>query len=172
MRVLHVTITDGADGAGIAALRLHKCLREAGVESQMLVKFKRSDDDHVHEINKFPLLDYICNAFTYWVSFRHWFTMNAIFIRRHRLFRAADIIHVHNIQYESFFSPLFFPTGRSIAWTLHDMWAITGNCNYTFNLCEKYVNGCGKCPLNKGGPSTAFEYLKRLIPWRKASVRS
>mgnify|MGYP006300006301 CR=1 FL=1 len=34
-----------------------------------------------------------------------------------------------------------------IVWSLHDMWAFTGGCHYTNDLCEKYMERCGQCPV-------------------------
>ena len=162
MKVVHVTITDGADGAGIAASRLHRALRRLGVDSQMVVKKKTSADEHVHQIDRVPVLDKLINLAAYPLSLRHWISANAPFVRRHPAFRDADVVHVHNVQYESFFSPLFFPRGRRLVWTLHDLWPLTGNCNYTYGQCERFAEGCGECPINEGGIRGAVRRLKDL----------
>ena len=38
--------------------------------------------------------------------------------------------------------------GKPIAWTLHDMWAITGGCHYNED-CRKFESECSHCPLLK-----------------------
>ena len=35
--------------------------------------------------------------------------------------------------------------GKPIVWTLHDEWAYTGGCHYTYG-CEKYSKTCSGCP--------------------------
>ena len=46
MRVLHISTYDFG-GAGLAAWRIHSAMRSANVESMMLVKEKRSNDESV-----------------------------------------------------------------------------------------------------------------------------
>jgi len=52
MRVLHLSHSDQAGGASVAAWRLHEGLRARGVDSQMLVLDKRSGSEHVHALPK------------------------------------------------------------------------------------------------------------------------
>ena len=33
-----------------------------------------------------------------------------------------------------------------VVWTLHDMWALTGGCQYDAG-CDRFAQGCGACPL-------------------------
>jgi glycosyltransferase involved in cell wall biosynthesis len=59
-----------------------------------------------------------------------------------------DLISIHNIHGSGW--PLEFvrACARRVptVWTLHDMWAITGRCVYSFD-CNRYINGCdAKCP--------------------------
>lgn len=66
-----------------------------------------------------------------------------------------DIIHLHNLhgdfEYGSIDLKMLFETiadtGSKVIWTLHDCWPITGRCYYfSYKHCEKWMNGCGKCP--------------------------
>lgn len=72
---------------------------------------------------------------------------------------SPDVIQLHNIHgyylnYEELFAYLG-RTGVPVVWTLHDSWPITGHCAY-FEMagCDKWLNGCSKCPLKKVYPAS------------------
>jgi glycosyltransferase involved in cell wall biosynthesis len=159
MRVVHITVTDDLDGAGIAARRVHEAQLMDGIDSHMIVYKKNTKSNNIIEIKKLYTFDKILNYIFSVLGFKNWFTFNTFFVRINKIFKSADIIHIHNIQYSNFFSPLFLPKSKKIIWTLHDMWALTGFCNYTYQSCEKFYNGCGKCPVNHG----LLDYLKQFI---------
>jgi glycosyltransferase involved in cell wall biosynthesis len=52
--------------------------------------------------------------------------------------------------------------------TLHDMWAFTGHCAYSYD-CDRWKTGCGRCPYPQTEPavrrdSTSWEWkLKRWV---------
>ena len=75
---------------------------------------------------------------------------------------APDIIVLHNIHDHYLNYPVLFKYLASIntpvVWVQHDCWAFTGGCMYFDMLeCERWKNGCGRCPekrayfLNKSG---------------------
>ena len=47
MKILHLSTNDTSGGAAIAAHRLHSGLREAGIDSKMLVFGKHTPSEHV-----------------------------------------------------------------------------------------------------------------------------
>lgn len=62
-----------------------------------------------------------------------------------------DIIHLHNLHGYYINIDLLFEylrkCNKKIIWTLHDCWAYTGHSAYCDAVqCEKWQNGCGKCP--------------------------
>ncbi len=72
-----------------------------------------------------------------------------------------DIIHLHNIHgYYINIEVLFRylrSCGKKIVWTLHDCWPFTGHCAYfTTAKCEKWKDGCNKCPEKRSYPSSCF----------------
>ena len=84
----------------------------------------------------------------------------------HPFTRAAEIIHLHNL-HGNFFSPLILPDLSRIAplvWTLHDTWALTGHCTYTYD-CERWQTGCGRCPNLEEHPKICLDTTAFL--WRK-----
>jgi hypothetical protein len=59
---------------------------------------------------------------------------------------AADVLHLHWTSW--MLTPgriaRWLAAGRSIAWTLHDFWPMTGGCHYPTG-CEQYRTACLKC---------------------------
>jgi len=155
VRVLHVGTYDQA-GAGIAMLRLHRALRKLGVESEAIVQVKAGDDADVMgpdnkvakgmgyvrpSIDKLPA--YLLHKKTP-ASFDLQWLPNKTILKAVRD-GEYDLIHLHWLC--EGFVPIqnLRKLGLPIVWTLHDMWAFTGGCNYTVD-CEKYKEGCRKCP--------------------------
>jgi glycosyltransferase involved in cell wall biosynthesis len=68
-------------------------------------------------------------------------------VTRHPVFAAADIIHLHWPTWGITPTTLaqWLETGRTIFWTLHDCWPLTGGCHYPAG-CEQYKTRCMKCP--------------------------
>jgi len=147
MKILHVTESD-SNGAGIAALRIVLAQRKQGLDSKLIVRDKSSKHVFVYQFYYFKFLDYALNILAKLIGLNNIFSFNALAIVHSRLFKESDVIHIHNIHYNRMLHPLMLPRKKFYAYTLHDMWAITGNCNYTYDLCERYTIGCGKCPLN------------------------
>lgn len=70
-----------------------------------------------------------------------------------------DIIHLHNIHGYYINIELLFnylkEVNKPVVWTLHDCWAFTGHCAYFDYIgCDKWKNGCYKCPQKEGYPTS------------------
>ena len=84
-----------------------------------------------------------------------------------------DIIHMHNIHgywinLKVLFKYLKSEYNGKIIWTLHDCWAFTGHCSYfTFSKCNKWQNGCYKCPILKSYPKEYIDTAKREYKLKK-----
>lgn len=74
---------------------------------------------------------------------------------RYRDFREADVVNIHNMHggYWNFWSLPVLAKSVPIVLTLHDEWFITGDCAYTYD-CERWLNGCGRCPQHSGALSS------------------
>ena len=68
-----------------------------------------------------------------------------------------DIVHLHNLHGNYFdLRSLRWITKRyPVVLTLHDDWAFTGHCAYSFD-CQRWLAGCGECP-----DLTTYPSLKR-----------
>lgn len=81
------------------------------------------------------------------------------------------IVHLHNIHGYYLNMELLFDYLKQneikVVWTLHDCWALTGHCAYFSMIkCEKWVDGCGKCPQLSTYPKSVF-YDSSSWNWRK-----
>ena len=79
--------------------------------------------------------------------------------------KEADVIHIH------------WPHGgmlgitelnkllklkKPIVWTMHDMWAVTAGCFYTYG-CRQFEAGCQKCPLFHNKNVSDYQKRKSLF---------
>ncbi|MGL5881127.1 MAG: glycosyl transferase, partial [Xenococcaceae cyanobacterium] len=164
MKILLLNTSDLEGGAARAAFRLHKGLQKVGLESQMLVQSKISDDSAVISPNSslekemmhlktilegLPLKFYPSRQRT-----------------NYSLQWLPDIVNIHWINGGYLQIETIAKFKRPIVWTLHDMWAFTGGCHYTQD-CDRYTSSCGACPqLN----SKSDWDLSRWIWQRKAKA--
>lgn len=66
-----------------------------------------------------------------------------------------DVIHLHNLHDYCVCLPVLFKyikeQQKPVVWTLHDCWAMTGECPYfTMVKCDKWKTGCYGCPQLSG----------------------
>ena len=155
MRVLHLCTSDRRGGAARGAYFLHRRLREAGVDSKMLVGRKYSDDPTVTQLDgalapvservrsrldRLPLRGYEMTDESFW----------SVAWQPRRLGPAVreiapDLVHLQWIGGGFLSVEALEQIQAPVIWTLRDMWAFTGGCHYTAG-CERYVDGCGTCP--------------------------
>jgi len=87
-------------------------------------------------------------------------------------FAAADVIHAHNL-HGSRFNLLALPVvaRRSrLVLTLHDQWLLAGDCLPRPEDCERWLTGCGHCPLKAPSAERGDPGLRRIdltaLNWR------
>ncbi|MBQ2802454.1 MAG: glycosyltransferase [Lachnospiraceae bacterium] len=70
-----------------------------------------------------------------------------------------DVLHMHALHGYYLNFPLFFNYINTheipCVWTFHDCHAFVGNCGYFFE-CERWKDGCGKCPHIHNYPTSQF----------------
>lgn len=81
-----------------------------------------------------------------------------------------DVIHLHNIHGYYINIEILFnylrTCDKKIIWTLHDCWAFTGHSAYCDAVqCERWVNGCYKCPQIKEYPKAIMDASQKN--WKK-----
>lgn len=77
-----------------------------------------------------------------------------------------DVVHFHNL-FENYIGIKdigYIRKHCKVVWTLHDMWAVTGHCAYSF-YCDKWKTGCEHCKEKRFYPAFYYndvEYKYRL----------
>jgi len=82
-------------------------------------------------------------------------------------FKRADIVHLHLIHNGPYFSILSLPTLsrlKPLVWTIHDPWAMTGGCLYSFD-CDRWLTGCApRCPYPRR--NSLLQHRVPALHWR------
>jgi glycosyltransferase involved in cell wall biosynthesis len=184
MKILQLSTYDGGGGAAIAARRLHLLLREAGHESQLVVKeivagtpgalpVVRNLPDKLREgarevLDQLPLRLYPGRKSDYFSPGIFSANLAPILDKL-----KPDVIHLH-WALRGFVSPVELSRySVPVVWTLHDAWALTGGCHYPGD-CSRYQTGCGKCPaLNSSFPwdLSSWNWRRKRRSYRAESLQ-
>ncbi len=146
MNILHINTADILGGAGIAAYRLHQALnKRPDIHSQLLVGIKRGTDENTSSIveNRFQ---YYINRLFHRAALKIGWDGFKVFSPKKKLresVKRADVIHLHNVHGGFFSLPsiLQMAEKKPVVWTLHDMWALTGGCCFSYD-CTRYLQNC------------------------------
>lgn len=169
MKILRINQSDISGGAAIAVYRLHQGLLAQGIDSRFLVNQVSSNSQFADTIPPIKSIDYQILRFTRILGFNDIHRTSTFDILKHPFYQEADLLHFHNL-HGGYFNYLALPSltkTKPAILTLHDMWAITGHCAYSFD-CSRWKSGCGKCPYPNTYPaiqrdSTHWEW--RLKKW-------
>jgi len=175
MKILIVNTSDIDGGAARAAYRLHQALLKQGIESQMLVQSKASDNYRVlgpeTKLKKGfgklrPTLDSLLVRFykhrTKTLFSPGYLPFSNVVKRINAL--NPDIVHLHWIAGGMMRIEDIAKIKAPIVWSLHDMWALTGGCHYD-EQCGGYKNQCGHCKVlgsEKENDLSAKVYQRKL----------
>ncbi len=167
--VLHVNTTDIIGGAAILSYNLSRGLVDCGIDSELAVSEKHSDDNRVHVIPRSRSLELAIINQGVWLEHgtNKWgdsFKVSIGNIKKTDYFKNADLVHLHNI-HGGYFSPFFLPelTGlKPVVWTLHDDLELVPPCGHDA-ACIGLENGCLGCQHYKG--SSSDKRMPGLI-WR------
>ena len=143
MKILHICYSDGRFGAGIAAMRIVEAQRNSGIDAQMFVVLKYTDNHFVHKVSKFKEF-YIkfCNEISSFIIKKLNKSTNPILhsidIFGGKLVKQinnfdCDIVHLHFINSEMMRIRDVAKIKKPLVWTFHDSWAFCG--------AEHYQNG-------------------------------
>ena len=167
IKVMQVHLADGhkGGGGGIAMLRLHLGLLEAGVDSHILCRTKTRNSPDVTQIKRWPRIEYRLKRVTRSLGLHDIHLISSFRVKRERAYQNADVIDFQGIHTETL-SYLALPSltkHKPGIFTMHDMWALTGHCTYSYD-CERWQIGCGKCPYLETHP--AIERDNTQIEWQ------
>ncbi|MDJ0696540.1 glycosyltransferase family 4 protein [Mastigocoleus sp. MO_188.B34] len=182
VKSLLISTYDIQGGAARAAYRLNKGLRNIGVDSKLLAANKLTDDETViapqtplsKGITKLkPTLDTLPLKF---FRYRHTSPYSIQWLGDAVPAKVAqiqpDIINLHWVNFGYLQIESISRLGKSIVWTLHDMWAFTGGCHYSFD-CERYTNSCGACPQlqsNTNKDLSHWVWQRKQKAWRNLNL--
>lgn len=157
MKILIVSTHDIQGGAAKASYRLHKALLNTGIDSQMLVQSKKTDELTIigpknkyekgmeiirPELDKLPLLFYKNEPKEFFSI--SWFSSKGIIDKINEI--NPDIVHLHWVNDGMIKIEDLLKIKQPIVWSLHDMWLFTGGCHYDRN-CGKYESQCRECNI-------------------------
>lgn len=181
MKILHLSRADIGGGAARGAYWLHKALLQAGVESNMLVATKFSEDARVIGCSG-PI-----KKLFYELRFKLDILPVKILYNEDRDFAISwlpsniasqvkkinpDIVNIHWLGWGFVKLEELVKFNKPIVWTLRDMWAFTGGCYYSGD-CIKYTEKCGACPVLKSQKEKDISrqgwYRKEKI-WKKLNL--
>ena len=158
MKVLNLGIYDRSGGACIAAYRQHAALLRLGVDSQMWVRYKVTNDPAVKIFTPASSLGIRARR----IARRNWLEWQRYRSGiREEMFDdrsehggdelaglpQADVLNVqfawNFIDYPKFFQRI--PPMQPVVVTMHEMAHFTGGCSYA-GSCTYFHDACGKCP--------------------------
>lgn len=156
MKVIHVNKSDIQGGAAKAAYRLHHALLKNGVNSQMFVQNKTTDERSIISLNNskidkiFTLIRHLSDDY-YMHSYKKpevlfspaTSSLGGIIEKVNAL--NPDIVHLHWICGSFISIEDLSKIKKPIVWSLHDNWAFTGGCHVKWD-CNSFTNECNNCP--------------------------
>lgn len=151
-----VNWSDQSGGAARASFRLFQALRHEGINTQLLVQRKQSND---HDVlggegparKVFSALTLHLDGAPLWFyrkRKRDLFSTGIFPNRTHRRIQrlTPDIVHLHWVAFGMLPIEALRKLPARAVWTLHDMWGFTGGCHYDGG-CDRFLRGCGQCPI-------------------------
>ncbi|WP_045460510.1 glycosyltransferase [Vibrio hyugaensis] len=139
MKVLHICFSDIEGGAARAAHRLHSAQVKHGINSNMLVVDKFSDDVKVYQLPRWKrlLVKFFSSLSQRILKLRkttnlthHSLNVFPSFIRAEIEKISPDIVHLHWIGNDMLSISEISRIKQPVVWTFHDMWAICGAEHY------------------------------------------
>jgi glycosyltransferase involved in cell wall biosynthesis len=160
--ILHFS-NSSAGGAGRAARRTHEACVAAGLQSTFSFiegRRERSEDLILNEWEQHGVIgealirvferiqwDLIPSSRTKISNTLFSIPYPGLLLNDHLAFATADIIHLHWTPWSVTPALIsnWLASGRSVVWTCHDLWPMTGGCHYPAG-CEQFKTMCLKCP--------------------------
>lgn len=164
MKIVIINHSDTKGGASVVSYRLMEALRALGQDAVMLVAHKGSDNPAVHTVGPKWRLEasfmaehmriLLGNGLNRADMFKVSLGSNGLPLSRHPLVRNADAVFLNwvNQGMLSLREVTRIAARKTVVWTMHDMWNITGICHHAAT-CRRYTTmpGCGFCPLLHSG---------------------
>lgn len=163
MNVVLLNHSDTLGGASVVTFRLMQALQQAGINANMLVLSKSSNNENViqvssrHSRNVAFLMErlniFLQNGFSKSNLFKVSTASHGVSVASHPLIADADVIVINWIN-QGMLSineiNEITQLGKPVVWIMHDMWCLTGICHHALE-CERYKQQCGNCQFICGG---------------------
>lgn len=177
MKVLHVCFSDKGGGAFIGAHRLHTCMLDQGISSELLVIIKRTDDPTVIQAPfHVKLQNFIWRNLSKLIlklqkpgdnEFR---SMNIFPTTISKIINKsdADIVQFHWISSNTVGLPDFTRITKPIVWKMPDMWAFCGSEHYSYHE-TRYRDGyttSNRPAGHKGLDIDRYVWEKKRLYWQ------
>ena len=171
LSVLQINFSDLHQGGGgaIAMYRLHQGLQRLGISSHILCHIKTLSTSESTQCPKSTPSDRFLKRFTQRLGLNDIHNLSTFRIKDLPAYQQADVLNLHII-HSNYFNYLALPEltrTKPAVFTLHDMWAFTGHCAYSFG-CDRWQTGCGHCPDLSLAPSVhrdATRWEWKLKQW-------
>lgn len=164
MNILQIGTVDKKGGAAAISWQLKKALEKNGHTTSLFVADKYSQEANVFTIPRKKIRRYLGFLF----SIEDLYATD--WILETPEFKKADLIHAHNLHGRFFNLKTLQKMSliKPIVWTLHDEWAITPHCAYTYET-QKIKDGFFQCN-NKQSPPRLLWNNEKYLSWRKKSL--
>lgn len=184
MKILHISHSDIVGGAARASYRLHKALLNSDIDSQMMVRVKKTDDwtilnpkSHLSKlaytfsptigsyINKLQKSKNINLRSGNWLPSNWANKINS---------SDADLVNIHWIGNETLSIRDIGRIKKPIVWTMHDMWPFCGAEHYA----EDSINARWRSGYTKGNRSNndskididKLVWLRKTKAWKETNI--
>lgn len=161
MNILVIGTDDMSGGAAKISQDIRHGLERMGHTVSMFVADKKTDDPVVRRIPR----SFIRKCLGFLLGTENFIATDWILATEE--FKAADIIHCHNLHGRFFNLSTLRKMSllKPVVWTLHDEWAITPHCASTFQGTEMR-NGLYVCPSIDIPPRLLWDNSRRLAQTR------
>ncbi|MEY3284048.1 MAG: hypothetical protein RIR86_2061 [Acidobacteriota bacterium] len=158
MLINHYSTVDTKGGAALAALRLHRALREAGAASTLYVREKLGQEAGVervpplqenrflHRLRRLTRGHRPVPTYTFNLDERPRISIDRFLATHAEGAPTVSVIHwVDDFLDIASIRRLIDHFRGPLVWMIHDLEPLTGGCHYSFG-CQKYLTECGACP--------------------------
>ena len=161
MRIAYIGLRDLA-GHKFNGMDLCREMRSRGIDARFYVLFKQSNEDWVEPICG-PIglfIIKVLHRIEYYTGLQNVLSPVLVFLLSFKHIRKCDVVHFQMVQ-SSYFSLgmiRYFAKHKTVFWTLHDPWPLTGHCVHPVtSKCERWRIGCGQCPNLKATFPVPFD---------------
>lgn len=177
LKVALICHSDTLGGASVVTYRLMHALRSEGVDARMVVFNKMSADPNVISTGQRLRRGYAFMSERLRIAVANGLSRGNLFkvstasagmpLHRHPWIKEADVIVLSWIN-QGLLSlkeiRRISRLGKPIAWTMHDMWNLTGICHHAYE-CRGFKHECGNCPFLTGNRANDLSHSV----WHKKS---